>query len=269
MTQQNPNSVSTENINTAPDAHIATENNVAVNSAPPVLLAEQADDNNDNKGRRTILTFMRRTSPLNTSQTKALEDYKHLIVKAPITDARTLFDYPIRPLTLEIGFGMGHSLVEMAKAAPERNFLGIEVHIPGIAQCVYEAGTAGLTNLRVIEADALEILKGLPDESLDRLQLYFPDPWQKKKHFKRRFVSHERMPLVEQKLAKGGWFHAATDWQPYAEWMQDVLDNRPLLKNLYGKGNPAPRPDWRPLTKFERRGVDAGHGVWDFIFEKR
>ncbi|XID75621.1 tRNA (guanosine(46)-N7)-methyltransferase TrmB [Alkanindiges sp. WGS2144] len=234
----------------------------------PIQLADQPDELQADQAHRPVLTFMRRSSPLNTSQKQALEDYKHLIVEAPVHDARQLFEHPERPLTLEIGFGMGRSLVEMAKAAPMRNFLGIEVHIPGIAQCVYEAGTEGLTNLRVMEADAIEVLKGLPDGSIDRLQLYFPDPWQKKRHFKRRFVSHERMPLVEQKLAKGGWFHAATDWQPYAEWMQDVLDNRPALKNLYGKGNPAPRPEWRPLTKFERRGHEAGHGVWDFIFKK-
>lgn len=220
------------------------------------------------KEHRPVLTFMRRSSPLNTSQSQALKDYQQLIVAAPIQDARALFEHPEHPLTVEIGFGMGRSLVLMAQAAAERNFLGIEVHLPGIAQCVYEAGTAGLTNLRVMDADALQVLRGLPDGSIDRLQLYFPDPWQKKKHFKRRFVSHERMPLVEQKLAKGGWFHAATDWQPYAEWMLEVLENRPALKNVYGKGNAAPRPDWRPETKFERRGHEAGHGVWDFIFEK-
>lgn len=247
----------------------------------PIQLAEQPDrpDGSDQakntkagaengRAHRSVLTFMRRSSPLNTSQAKALEDYQHLIVEAPIHDARQLFEHPEHPLTVEIGFGMGRSLVLMAQAAPERNFLGIEVHVPGIAQCVYEAGTAGLTNLRVMDADALEVLNGLPDGSIDRLQLYFPDPWQKKKHFKRRFVSHERMPLVEQKLATGGWFHAATDWEHYAEWMLDVLDNRPALKNVYGKGNAAPRPDWRPETKFERRGHEAGHGVWDFIFEK-
>lgn len=234
----------------------------------PIQLADQVDSDQPEQQRRSILTFMRRSSPLNTSQTKALEQYQHLIAKAPVQDARQLFEHPERPLTLEIGFGMGHSLVLMAQAAPERNFLGIEVHVPGIAQCIYEAGEAGLNNLRVMEADALEVLAGLPDGSIDRLQLFFPDPWQKKKHFKRRFVSHQRMPLIEQKLAKGGWFHAATDWQPYSEWMIDVLENRPNLKNVYEKGTAAPRPDWRPLTKFERRGHEAGHGVWDYIFER-
>ena len=129
--------------------------------------------------QRTIQTFMRRSSPLNTSQRQGLEQYAHLIVPAPISDARLLFAKPEQPLTVEIGFGMGQSLVQMAKDAPERNFLGIEVHIPGIAQCAFDAGLAGLTNLRVMDADALEVLAGLPDQSIDRVQLFFPDPWQK------------------------------------------------------------------------------------------
>ena len=207
---------------------------------------------------REIVTFMRRSAPLNTSQRTALEDYRDLILEYPVGDLRQHFEHPERPLTVEIGFGMGRSLVLMAKANPERNFVGIEVHVPGIAQCVYEAGMAGLKNLFVLDADAIQVLREMPDNSINCVQLYSPDPWQKKRHFKRRFVSHERMPLVEQKLAKGGWFHAATDWEHYAAWMLDVLDNRPALKNLYGKGNAAPRPDWRPETKFERRGHEAG-----------
>jgi len=217
---------------------------------------------------REIQTFMRRSSPLNTSQKQGLEDYAHLIVAAPIADARQLFAHPDHPLTIEIGFGMGSSLVKMAQDAPERNFLGIEVHVPGIAQCAFDAGQAGLTNLRLMDADAIEVLNGLPDGSIDRLQLFFPDPWQKKRHFKRRFVVPERMTLVENKLAVGGWFHSATDWQPYAEWMIEVLDTMPRLSNVYGKAEYAPRPEWRPETKFERRGVTAGHGVWDVIYQR-
>lgn len=218
--------------------------------------------------QRTIQTFMRRSSPLNTSQRQGLEQYAHLIVQAPIDDARLLFANPDAPLTVEIGFGMGQSLVQMAKDAPERNFLGIEVHIPGIAQCAFDAGQADLTNLRVIDADALEVLAGLPDQSIDRVQLFFPDPWQKKRHFKRRFVVPERMRLIEDKLVMGGWFHAATDWQPYAEWMVEVLETMPRLSNIHGQGQYAPRPDWRPYTKFEVRGQHAGHGVWDLIYQR-
>lgn len=217
---------------------------------------------------REIVTFMRRSAPLNTSQRTALEQYQHLILHYPVGDLRQYFAEPNHPLTVEIGFGMGQSLVEMAKNNPERNYVGIEVHIPGIAQCLHEAGLLGLTNLRVLDADAIQVLKEMPDESIDTLQLYFPDPWQKKRHFKRRFVVPERMALVEQKLKIGGKFHTATDWQPYAEWMIDVLEQRPRLKNLAGKGNTYPRPEWRPLTKFEQRGIEAGHPIADFIFEK-
>ena len=139
--------------------------------------------------QREIVTFMRRSTPLNTSQRTALEQYGHLILEYPVGDLRQQFEHPERPLTVEIGFGMGRSLVLMAKANPERNYVGIEVHVPGIAQCVYEAGMAGLTNLRLLDADAIQVLREMPDNSINAVQLYFPDPWQKKRHFKRRFVS--------------------------------------------------------------------------------
>ena len=219
-------------------------------------------------GLRGIQTFMRRTSALSTSQKAALHEQQHWLVTTPLTDASALFDNPAQPLTVEIGFGMGQSLVQMAAAAPERNFLGIEVHVPGIAQCLHDAAMAGLSNLRVMDADALQVLRQLPDDHIDCLQLFFPDPWQKKRHHKRRFVSPERMALVTAKLTPGGTFHTATDWQPYAEWMLAVLDQQPGLINCAGAGQYAPRPDWRPLTKFERRGEAAGHGVWDLIYRK-
>jgi tRNA (guanine-N7-)-methyltransferase len=178
---------------------------------------------------REIVTFMRRSSPLNTSQRTALEQHRELILEYPVGDLRQHFEHPERPLTVEIGFGMGRSLVLMAKANPERNFVGIEVHVPGIAQCVYEAGMAEVKNLRVLDADAIQVLREMPDNSINTVQLYFPDPWQKKRHFKRRFVSHDRMPLVEEKLEIGGTFHAATDWEPYAEWMLDVLGKATVI----------------------------------------
>ena len=217
---------------------------------------------------REIVTFMRRSSPLNTSQRTALEQHRDFILEYPVGDLRQYFAHPERPLTVEIGFGMGRSLVLMAQANPERNYVGIEVHIPGIAQCVYEAGEVGLDNLKVLDADAIQVLREMPDASINCVQLYFPDPWQKKRHFKRRFVVDERMALVEQKLELGGTFHAATDWEPYAKWMLDVLDQRENLENLAGKGNSYPRPEWRPLTKFERRGLESGHKINDFIFKK-
>lgn len=128
---------------------------------------------------REIVTFMRRSAPLNTSQRTALEQHRDLILEYPVGDLRQHFEHPERPLTVEIGFGMGRSLVLMAKANPERNYVGIEVHVPGIAQCVYEAGMAELKNLRVLDADAIQVLREMPDNSINCVQLYFPDPWQK------------------------------------------------------------------------------------------
>lgn len=217
---------------------------------------------------RGILTYMRRSNPLSTSQRDALIHQQHRLADANTTDLRALFTNPAQPLTVEIGFGMGQSLVQMAASEPDRNFLGIEVHIPGIAQCLHDAAQAGITNLRLMEADALAVLQRVPDDHIDRVQLFFPDPWQKKRHHKRRFVTPERMALVIAKLAPDGWFHAATDWAPYAEWMLEVLESLPALRNVYGVDQYAPRPEWRPLTKFERRGEAAGHGVWDLIYQK-
>ena len=189
-----------------------------------------------------------------------------------ITDLRVLFaDTPNgsdAPLTLEIGFGMGDSLLEMAKNAPQTNFIGIEVHEPGIGRLALLADEMGLTNLKVINGDAIALLDNLPDNHLDTVQLYFPDPWQKKRHYKRRFVTHDRMEKVVRVLNTGGKFHAATDWEHYAFWMLEVLDTMPILTNPHGVGNFAPRPDDRPLTKFEQRGITHGHGVWDLIYIK-
>ena len=155
----------------------------------------------------------------------------------------------------------------MAKANPERNYVGIEVHVPGIAQCVYEAGMA---ELKIYEYSMLTQFKYYVKclTTVSTAYNFTSQTLGKKRHFKRRFVIHERMQLVEQKLELGGTFHAATDWEPYAEWMLDVLDNRPNLENLAGKGNSYPRPEWRPVTKFERRGIESGHKINDFIFKK-
>ncbi|WP_296404836.1 tRNA (guanosine(46)-N7)-methyltransferase TrmB [Psychrobacter sp.] len=192
-----------------------------------------------------------------------------------ITDLRALFsdtdktpNGPDAPLTFEIGFGMGGSLIEMAKADPDRNFVGIEVHEPGIGKCAFMAGEENLTNLKIIDGDAIGLMQQLPENHIDRVQLYFPDPWQKKRHYKRRFVSPKRMQIVTKVLKTGGWFHTATDWEHYAFWMLEVLDHFEGLTNTAGKGNFTPRPAFRPLTKFEKRGIDRGHGVWDLIYSK-
>lgn len=189
-----------------------------------------------------------------------------------ITNLRELFSDAKNgsdaPLTLEIGFGMGDSLIEMAMSEPERNFIGIEVHEPGIGRCAYMAYENDLDNIKIINGDAIKLMKQLPENHIDRVQLYFPDPWQKKRHYKRRFVSPERMEIVTRVLKQGGWFHCATDWEHYSQWMLEVLDNFDGLSNSEGEGNFTPRPDFRPMTKFERRGIDRGHGIWDLIYIK-
>lgn len=222
-------------------------------------------------GHRRILTFMRRSSPLTSSQQRGIEEFssRYLCTRAnaPLT-SESLFGNS-QPLTVEIGFGMGHSLIEMAENEPGRNFLGLEVHHPGIAQICFEAGMRHLSNLHVIEDDALEVLEHcVPDGCIDSLQLYFPDPWQKKKHHKRRLVNEKNVALIWRKLCPGGRFHMATDWQPYAEWMLEVMEAAPGYRNLAGNGQYAPRPERRPLTKFEKRGINEGHGVWDLLYEK-
>lgn len=191
-----------------------------------------------------------------------------------ITDLRQLFGNPDRPLTLEVGFGMGTSLVEMAAAAPERNFVGIEVHEAGLGNCAFLAGERHLSNLKLISGDAIGLMKQLPAEHIDTLQLYFPDPWQKKRHYKRRFVSPDRMAVVTRVLKTGGVFHAATDWEHYAHWMIEVMDSLPAFDNVAGYnadnvGNFLPRPACRPLTKFEKRGLDEGRAIFDVMYRKR
>lgn len=234
---------------------------------------------------RKINTFMKRRTHMSQHHEQALLDerFGDIYVNptgelgklgdvSAITDLRALFantpNGERAPLTLEIGFGMGDSLFEMAKNAPETNFVGIEVHEPGIGRLTALADEAGLANLKVINGDAIALLENLPDQHLDTVQLYFPDPWQKKRHYKRRFVTHDRMAKVARVLKSGGKFHAATDWEHYAFWMLEVLDGMPEFINSCEKGNFTPRPDFRPLTKFEKRGITHGHGVWDLIYLK-
>lgn len=171
------------------------------------------------------------------------------------------------PVVLEIGFGMGDSLLEMAAAEPDTDFVGIEVHPPGAGRLARGAAALGLTNLRIYLADALDVLDDcIPDASLARVQIYFPDPWPKKKHHKRRLVQQPLIERLRAKLAPGGLLHLATDWEPYAEWMLDILTADPGFRNL---GEPfVERPPFRPPTRFERRGERLGHRVRDLMFRR-
>lgn len=171
------------------------------------------------------------------------------------------------PVVLEIGYGMGLSLVAMAGAEPEKNFIGIEVHRPGVGSLLNESAQAELTNVRSYCDDAVEVLRQcIADGSLSRVQIYFPDPWHKKRHHKRRLIQEKFIQEIRPKLAIGGVIHLATDWENYAEQMMEVMTAAEGFKNQQAEGEYSPRPDFRPLTKFEKRGHRLGHGVWDLLF---
>lgn len=173
------------------------------------------------------------------------------------------------PVTLEIGFGMGQSLLEMATLHPERNFVGVEVHPPGVGSLLAAIEAQGLENLKIIQADAVEVLnQHVSDESLAAVQIFFPDPWHKKRHHKRRLIQTELVELLVQKLIVGGELHLATDWQDYAQHMMAVLSGIVTLKNRVAEGDFYQNSDKRPKTKFEARGERLGHQIFDLLFCK-
>lgn len=230
---------------------------------------EQAEA--EGKYIRKVRSYVKREGRLTKGQAKALDtlwDTMGLDHSNGMLDMAKEFGNA-NPITLEIGFGMGKSLVEMAKAAPERNFIGIEVHRPGVGACLALAEAEGVSNLKVFEHDAIEILADcVPNESVDTVQLFFPDPWHKARHHKRRIVKPEFIESVRQILKLGGVFHMATDWENYAECMLDDMRQAEHFENLSATNDYVPRPDNRPLTKFENRGQNLGHGVWDLQFKR-
>ncbi|MDW8845559.1 tRNA (guanosine(46)-N7)-methyltransferase TrmB [Erwinia sp. MMLR14_017] len=227
----------------------------------------------DENGRpmRRIRSFVRRQGRLTKGQQHALDNYWPVMgveYQPEAVDLVGLFGREA-PVVLEIGFGMGASLVTMAESNPQQNFLGIEVHSPGVGACLSSAHEAGVENLRVMCHDAVDVLdKMIPDNSLRMVQLFFPDPWHKARHNKRRIVQVPFAELVMRKLKLGGVFHMATDWEAYAEHMLEVMSSIAGYKNQSETQNYVPRPESRPLTKFEQRGQRLGHGVWDLMFER-
>lgn len=220
---------------------------------------------------RKIKSFVLREGRLTNGQAAALEQYwpaMGLDYTKEAINMEQVFGR-VAPVTLEIGFGMGKSLVETAKNNPDRNFIGIEVHRPGVGACLMDAGELGLTNLRVYQHDGVEVMDdSIGDESLDCVQLFFPDPWHKKRHHKRRIVKAEFVESIRRHLKIGGVFHMATDWENYAEHMLAVMNEAPGFENTSTTDDYIPRPDSRPLTKFEQRGHRLGHGVWDLMFKR-
>lgn len=219
---------------------------------------------------RTVRSFVIRTGRMTASQQQAAERLRPLYglrMEDGLLDQQAVFGR-VAPLVFEIGFGMGASLITMAKAAPELDFIGVEVHPPGVGNILRQIDAEDLRNLRIYQADANEVLQRcIADGALHRIQIYFPDPWHKKRHNKRRLV---QAPFVQQllpKLEPGGTLHLATDWQQYAEQMMEVLSAAEGYRNCFGAGCWATEHT-RPETKFEVRGQKLGHGVWDLLFEK-
>jgi len=220
---------------------------------------------------RRIRSFVKREGRLTKGQQRALDELLSrygISLQQGELDLDVLFGRQAFRV-LEIGFGNGASLAEMAANYPENDYLGIEVHRPGVGNLLLQIEKQGLTNIRVSNDDAVEVLeKQIPNTSLDAVYLFFPDPWHKKKHHKRRIVQTEFVQLVWCKLKPGGIFHMATDWENYAEHMLEVMTKAKGFENFAGEGNYIVRPGYRPLTKFEQRGHRLGHGVWDLIFKK-
>lgn len=225
----------------------------------------------ENTKMRRIRSFVLRTGRMTEGQKRSYDLHwpsKGLELEKGVIDLDEVFGRRA-PTVLEIGFGMGDSLATMAAAAPEKNFIGVEVHSPGVGRLMHLIDESGIENLRAYCDDAVEVLERcIADESLSRVQVYFPDPWHKKRHHKRRLIQPEFVQLLRKKLQPGGVIHLATDWENYAEHMMEVMSAAPGFTNCEGEGQFAPRPEYRPVTKFERRGERLGHGVWDLLFEK-
>ena len=223
----------------------------------------------DRAERRSIRSFVVRAGRMGPGQIRALAELGPRFV-LPYVAAP--FDFAARfgrsaPQVLEIGFGMGDATAAIAQALPGTDFIGVEVHTPGVGALLKQIGERDLTNLRLIQHDAVDVLEQMvAPATLAGVHVFFPDPWHKLKHNKRRLIQPAFVKLLVSRLAPGGYLHCATDWQPYAEQMLEVLSAEPGLRNT-AEGY-APKPDYRPLTKFENRGLKLGHGVWDLVFNR-
>jgi tRNA (guanine-N7-)-methyltransferase len=223
----------------------------------------------DARSRRPVRSFVLRQGRMSPAQQRAVDELTPRLgiafAHAPLDFARAFGRSA--PVILEIGFGMGETTAAIAAAHPELDFLGIEVHAPGVGALLKRVDALGLANVRVIRHDAVEVVEHMiAPASLAGMHVYFPDPWPKKRHHKRRLLKAPFVHMLAQRLAPGGYLHAATDWEDYARAMLETLDAEPLLANT--AADYAPRPAWRPLTKFERRGVALGHRVFDLLFRR-
>ncbi|AOK29004.1 tRNA (guanine-N7)-methyltransferase [Burkholderia singularis] len=238
--------------------------------APDAAAATPAADADNPLRLRRIRSFVTRAGRVSTGQRRALDELGPRFV-VPYANAQPDWDAIFgrrAPRVLEIGFGMGASTAEIAGLRANEDFIGVEVHEPGVGALLKLIGEQQLANIRIVQHDAVEVLEQMiAPESLDGVHIFFPDPWHKARHHKRRLIQPAFVARLATRLKPGAYLHCATDWQNYAEQMLDVLSADPSLDNT--ADGYAPRPDYRPVTKFERRGLRLGHGVWDLVFKKR
>ncbi len=236
----------------------------------PAAIDDPVDDPNAALRGRPLRSFVLRAGRLGSGQQRALQALgpQYVLPYAPQPlDLNAVFGRSA-PRVLEIGFGMGDATAQVAAAQPDTDFIAIEVHTPGVGAMLRHIGETPLANVRLLQHDAVEVLANMiPAAALAGVHIWFPDPWHKKRHNKRRLIQPAFVAALVTRLAPGGYLHCATDWQPYAEQMLEVLGAEAELVNT-GDSGYAPKPDWRPPTKFESRGLKLGHGVWDLLFHR-
>ena len=229
-----------------------------------------SEQNKEDIKRRPIRSYILRQGRITAAQTKAIQENlkKHAIVfENQLVNFNDVFKNSSRELILEIGFGMGTSTAEIAKANPNKNYLAIEVHSPGVGNLIKLVQENHIFNLKIIQHDAVEVLNAMiKNDSLDGIHIFFPDPWPKKRHHKRRLIQENFLKLMAQKITQSGYLHIATDWEDYALWIIDLLDKETLLQKT--SEDFFEKPDYRPLTKYENRGIKLGYKVWDMIYRR-
>ena len=242
-----------------------------MSEVPLIHPAAEGDEGEYTAGRHGhIKSYVRRAGRMSAAQENY---YAEMMPKIGVVYAPQQIDLVavygrIAPKILEIGTGMGETTAKIADANRDNDYLGVEVHVPGVGALCKQIAERGLDNLRICQHDAVEVVRDmLPEASLDGVHVFFPDPWHKARHNKRRLIQPPFVALLASRLKPGGYFHCATDWEEYALQMLEVLSAEPTLVN--SADGFAPRPEYRPLTKFENRGIRLGHGVWDVIFKKR
>jgi len=226
--------------------------------------------NKEELKKRPIRTYILRQGRMTAAQTKAIQDnfQKHAVIfENKIINFGDIFKNKNSDLILEIGFGMGASTAEIAKSNLNKNYIAIEVHSPGVGNLLKLIQEDDISNLKIIQHDAVEVLNlMIKNDSLDGIHIFFPDPWPKKRHHKRRLIQSNLLKLIAQKIKKTGYLHIATDWEDYAVWIIDLLDKEELLQKT--PDDFFKKPDYRPLTKYENRGIKLGYRVWDMIYRR-